>query len=198
MKSIIRLCSGAALSLSCLILQPAASQAADNDVNDRAVQKPIKTLVGAIRYGKDDLAAQQLDFVAMGSALLGDAAQKLSVPQREEFQRLLTALLRKMSFPKGRELFKYLDAVVYSPATLQDAQMHCKSTIVVHRDMKKQELVIEWVVHKQGNVLQVVDMMTGGQSTLAAMRNEQVMPLMAQGGVDALLKAMQAKLEQAP
>ncbi|RYF05851.1 MAG: hypothetical protein EOO40_09925 [Deltaproteobacteria bacterium] len=142
------------------------------------------------------MAAAQLDFAAMGKQLLAEDALKFTNVQREEFNSLLQRLVRKISFSKGHALFKYLDAVLYAPATLSGTQTHCKSTIVVHRELKKEEIGIEWILQKTGATYQVIDMVAGGESTTGAIRQEQIQPLLQQGGPAAVLEAMRKKLEQ--
>src|SRR5687768_2742710 len=122
-----------------VVLCPALAGAAPAD--DQATQKAIKGLVNAIRYGKDDLAAKQLDFGAMSKGLMAEDWQKLSAAEQAEFQKHLETLVRNLSFPKGKDMFQYLDAMLYDPARLEGDKAKVKSTIVVHRDLKKTEII---------------------------------------------------------
>ncbi len=162
---------------------------------DKAVQKTLKTLVGAIRYGKDDLAAKQLALAEMGNELLTDNWDKLSSKEQTEFKKNLEGLLRAISFPRGREMFQYLDAMLYDPARIEGKRAKVKSTIVVHRNLKKAEIVIDWVLVNDGG-WKVVDTVMLGESTLAGLRDEQVKPLLQKGGTQAVLTAMRDKLAE--
>ena len=164
--------------------------------NDKAVQKVVKNLINSIRYKKDDLAAKQLAFEAMSKELLGDAWPSLPASEQKEFTGHLETLLRKISFVKGREMFQYLDAVLYEPVSLQGEQAHCKSTVVIHRDLKKTELPIEWVLVKEGGQWKVLDTVTMGESTATGIRQEQVQPLLKEGGTTALMTALRKKVTE--
>jgi ABC-type transporter MlaC component len=155
-----------------------------------AVERTLKTLIGAIRYDKDDLAIKQLDIQAMADALLVGAPTPLTPAQRQTFAANFDQLLRQISFAKGRELFKYLDAVLYGPPQAHGDRVHCRCTVVVHRELKKQEILIEWVLMERAGKFVVVDMISGGESTLEAIRTDQVLPLLKEGGAEALLAAM--------
>ncbi len=165
------------------------------EVPSAPVHKSLKALIGGIRYGKDDLAARHLGLSKMAQTLLGEQASTLSPAQRQEFEKLFDQLVRKICFAAGRDLFAYLDAVLYAPAQAQGTQILCRSTVVVHRDLKKQEIPIEWTLEARGSDYLVVDMKTGGESTLAAIRQDQILPLLQEGGPEALLAAMRKKLQ---
>lgn len=163
---------------------------------DKATQKALKSLVGSIRYGKDDLAAKQIAFGAMSKGLLTDTWAKMTPAQQAEFQKSLEGLVRGLSFPKGKDMFQYLDAMLYDAARVEGDQAKVRSTVVVHRDYKKTEIIIDWVLVQEGGAWKVLDTVMLGESTLAGLRDEQVKPLVKEGGVDAVLKAMRDKLAE--
>jgi phospholipid transport system substrate-binding protein len=179
--------------LGLLALVAMARVASAESADDKAVQKTLKTLVSSIRYSKDDIAAKQLSFEAMAKALLQDTWTTMSEPERKEFLTHLDTLMRRMSFAKGRDMFQYLDAVLYEPVKVQGEVAHCKSTVVVHRELKKTEIPIEWVLVKEGGAWKVADTVTMGESTTEGIRQDQVLPLLKEGGVPALLDAMRKK-----
>jgi phospholipid transport system substrate-binding protein len=172
-----------------LVRPVAAAETAD----DKAVQKTLKTLVNSIRYNKDDVAAKQLSFEAMAKGLLQDTWAGLSEADRKEFLTHLETLIRRMSFTKGRDMFQYLDAVLYDPVKMQGDAAHCKSTVVVHRELKKTEIPIEWVLVREGGAWKVADTVTLGESTTEGIRQDQVLPLLKEGGVPALMDALRKK-----
>ena len=161
---------------------------------DQAVQKTLKTLVGSIRYGKDDTAAKQLAFTAMGKELLADDWSNLTPAEQSEVGHGLETVIRAASFAKGRDMFKYLDALLFEPARVSGDRAQVKSTIVVHRELKKTEVIIDWVLIKDGGSWKVLDTVMLGESTLKGLRDDQVVPLLKQGGTAAVLKALRDKV----
>ncbi len=184
----------AALGLALALALPGPARA-DAEL-DKGVQKTLKSLVGAIRYGKDDLAAKQVAFAAMGKALLAEDWQKLSAAEQAEVAAGLETVIRVVSFPKGRDMFQYLDAMLYEPARSEGETARVKSTVVVHRDLKKAEIAIDWVLVKDGGAWKVQDTVMMGESTLAGLRDGQVKPLLQQGGTAAVLKALRDKVAE--
>jgi phospholipid transport system substrate-binding protein len=185
--SAVALCFG-------LLLAPVAAQAqTDTDV---AVQKTLKTLVNSIRYGKDDLAAKQLAFGAMAKGLLTDDWGKFSAAEQAELASGLESVIRALSFRKGKEMFKYLDALLFDSAKVSGDKARVRSTIVVHRDLKKAEVIIEWVLVNEGGAWKVLDTVMLGESTMASLRDDQVKPLFKQGGAPAVMKAIRDKVAE--
>jgi phospholipid transport system substrate-binding protein len=174
----------------------AATQPAHAGADDKAVQKTLTVLVNSIRYNKDDVAAKQLAYNEMSKALMAEGWATMSAEQQKEFAGHLQTLLRLMSFPKGRDMFKYLDALLFDSVKVEGDTAHCKTTVVIHRDVKKAEIPIEWVLMKDGGNWKVVDTVTMGESTAAGIREEQLLPLMKEGGVNAVLDAMRKKVSE--
>ena len=67
------------------------------------------------------------------------------------------------------------------------------STVVIDHPMKKQELKLKYVLAKDKAGWKVVDVAVLGDSMLTGIRDDQVRPLLKEGGWDALLKAMREK-----
>jgi phospholipid transport system substrate-binding protein len=190
--SMRKLSSLALVALTFLLADAARADAA----LDKAVEKTLKSLVGAIRYGKDDLAAKQVSFGGMAKGLVGDDWAKLSAAEQTEVVQGLEKVIRAISFPKGRDMFQYLDAMLYDKARLEGETARVKSTVVVHRDLKKAEIIIDWVLVKDGGGWKVVDTVMMGESTLTGLRDGQVKPLIQQGGTAALMKALRDKVAE--
>ena len=178
-----------------IVVAAARVQAAESP-DDKAVQQTLKTLVSSIRYSKDDKAAEQLSYEDMCKALFSDTWKTMSPADQKEAIANLEVLLRKMAFPKGREMFQYLDAVLYDPVKVDNGLARIKSTVVIHRDVKKSEIPIEWSLVKVGGKWKVVDTITMGDSTTQAIREDQVQPLLKEGGVPAVLEAMRKKVKE--
>lgn len=184
------------LLIATLICGWAATPPAHAAGDDKAVQKTLTVLVNSIRYNKDDLAAKQLSYEAMSKSLMADAWGTMKPDQQKEFQDNLQTLLRKISFAKGRDMFKYLDALLFDSVKIDGDTAHCKTTVVIHRDVKKTEIPIEWILVKEGGAWKVADTVTMGESTAAGIREDQVLPLMKEGGLNKVLAAMRDKVAE--
>lgn len=176
-----------------LAFHAAPARAAD----DPAVQKTLKTLVNAIRYGKYDLASKQLAYDEMAKSLMEDTWAAMSEAERKEMSAGLQTLIEKRSFVKANEQFKYLDALLFDPVRKDASTLRCKSTIVIHRSMKKTEIVIDWVLAQVGGAWRVLDTYMAGESTLGSIREDEVQPIIKEGGLPAVMKALRAKVAEA-
>jgi phospholipid transport system substrate-binding protein len=164
-------------------------------------QKPIKTLINAIRYSKDDLASKQVGYDVMVENLMDTAWKDTSDADKKELISGMEKLIRGISFPAGRDIFKYLDNVLYDAPRMDGDAVKVKSTIVIHRDLKKSEIVIDWVLARSpsntgGGQWKVYDTVMQGESTLVGIRDEQIKPLLKEGGVAAVKKAMAEKVAE--
>ena len=160
---------------------------------NEAVTKPVKTVVQSVRFNKDDLALKQLANEEQGRFLLGEDWEKGTPAQRQEFTRLFNSLFSKIAFPKVRENFKNLTSITYEDPAVEGAKAKVKSTIVIEHPMKKQELKLKYAVVQDKSAWKVVDVSVLGDSMLTGIRDDQVRPLLKEGGWKALLDAMRAK-----
>jgi ABC-type transporter MlaC component len=160
------------------------------------VHKTLKTLLSAIRHQKDDLAAQQIDFSAMAVAITGPVWGRLTGPQQAELVAGLEVVVRKVSFVRGRDIFQHLDAVRYGEVRMVGAQVHCEATVVVHKALKKTEIAIDFVLSEHDGKWRVMDTLMLGESTAQGIREDQVEPLVEDGGVAALLAALRKKVSE--
>lgn len=174
---------------------PAEARAAGN----AAVEKPMKSLISAVRYGKDDLALKMLDGEAQGRALLAGDWDKGTPAQRAEFVKLFHTLFAGIAFPNIRGNLKNLATTLYDKPAVTGDTAKCRSTIVIDHPLKKQELSVEWQLGKAAKegwrVVDVTVLGTGGFSMLSDIRKDQIVPLMAKGGWDGLLGAMRQRAE---
>lgn len=179
---------------------PAASMQASikaTPTDAAAAQKSVRALINAIRYSKDDLAASKLGFEGMAKLLLADSWTEATPAQKQALVRDLGTLVTRTSFPKGRDLFGYLDALLFETATAQGDTMHVKSVVVVHRNLKKVELPIEWVLAQNpSHQWQVIDIISMNESTAAGIREEEVLPLLHEGGLPKVLAALAERATQ--
>jgi len=191
-RMLSRSLTAALLGATLLVAAPASAAPA----SAKQVKKTLKTLITAIRYAKYDLAAKQLDVGEMVERLMADSWKKLSDADKQEMTTDFEKILRLTSFVKGHEMFEHLDAVLYDEPRDEDGTAKCKSTIVVHRNYKKTEIVIDWVLHQEGGSPRIYDIVMLGESTLDGIREDQVEPLLEDGGTAAVMKALRDKLKE--
>jgi phospholipid transport system substrate-binding protein len=154
------------------------------------VSKPLKVVVNSVRYGKDLAALKLFAGDEQGKFLLGDDWAKGTDAQRKEFVELFHQLFGKLAFPKIRANFENLDTVIYDEPTVTGDKAAIGSTILINHPMKKQELKVKYEVIKAGSSYKVIDVAVLGDSMLKGIRDDQIKPLMKDGGWDNLLKAM--------
>nr|WP_228531160.1 MULTISPECIES: ABC transporter substrate-binding protein [Myxococcaceae] len=191
----LALLSALSLAAPALAADGAAAPAAASTAADKAPIKPLTTLISGVRYGKDALALQQFDGDAQGKFLFGDDWQKGTEAQRKEFTRLFHAVLAKRAFPELREKFKYLQAVQYEDPKLGAGgdTATVGSTILILHPLKKQEMKVKYSVLKGAGGWKVLDVTSLGDSMLTGLRDEQVRPLLKEGGWEAVMKALRAE-----
>jgi phospholipid transport system substrate-binding protein len=158
------------------------------------ISKPLKTVVNSVRYGKDLLALKSFAGEEQGKLLVGEYWAKGTDAQRAEFTKLFLELFGKIAFPKIRKNFENLDTVLYDEPTIEGEKAKIGSTILINHPMKKQELKVTYDMIKGKGGWQVIDVtVKGGNSMLTDIRDDQVQPLLKEGGWDGLLKAMRDK-----
>lgn len=163
----------------------------------REVVKPIKQLITSIRYSKDDLANGFLAHRRMCEIVCGDAWKKFTPEQQKEFADGYAYLLKRISFPKARELFEHLDSLLHEVQKIEGDKAHVKQVVVIFRNYKKEEIILEYAMERSADgKWQVVDVVAEGESTLEGIREDQVEPLLKEGGNDLLLKKMREKVAE--
>lgn len=163
--------------------------------NDEVV-KPLKTVIGSIRYSKDKAALKQFAGDEQGRFLLGADWDKASPAQKKEFLELFHTLFAKIAFPEIRDNFKHLGTVLYDEPKVDGTKAQVASTLVVEHPLKKQEYKLKYQLVKDGAAWRVVDVAVLGDSMLEGIREEQIQPIMKEGGLDLLLKRMREKNKQ--
>ena len=160
------------------------------------VVKPLKTVVGSVRYGKDLAALKLFALEDQGKLLLGDDWAKGTDAQRKEFGELFQTLFGKLAFPKVRKNFEHLETILYDEPKLEGDKAEVGSTIVILHPMKKQEIKLKYAMTKDKGSWKVVDVAVLGDSMLKGIREDQIAPLYKEGGWDGLLKAMREKAKE--
>lgn len=165
---------------------------------DKAVQKPVKTLIGAVRYSKDALALKHVDGVAQGEFLLGDKWATGSDAQRAEFAALFPELFGAVAFPRIRGDFEHLETILYDRPKVSGDRAELSSTLVILHPAKKQELKATYALRRHGKAWRVVDVTVApSPSMLTTLRDDQVGPIFAEGGWDKLLELLRARAAEA-
>jgi phospholipid transport system substrate-binding protein len=163
--------------------------------NPDPVVKPIQTVVAAIRQSRDGLALKYFASEEQGKLLTGPYWEKATSAQRQEFTSLFQTLFAKMAFPKVRDNFKNLDTILYGPPKTEGNKAQVDSTVLINHPLKKQELKLKYqLVNDHG--WKVLDVAVLGDSMLKGIREDQVLPLLKEGGWEGLLKAMRVKASE--
>lgn len=160
------------------------------------LSKPLKTIVNSVRYGKDLAALKAFAAEEQGKFLVADSWSQGTDAQRKEFQDLFLQLFGKIAFPKIRKNFENLDTVLYEEPTVTGETASLASTILINHPLKKQELKVKYQLIKAGAAWKVVDVAVLGDSMLTGIRDDQIQPILKEGGWDALLQAMREKTKE--
>jgi phospholipid transport system substrate-binding protein len=176
-------------SVACCLMTTNVALAGPKD----DVSKPIKTVVNAVRYGKDLTALKLFASEEQGKALLQDDWAKGTDAQRKEFLDLFAQLFGKIAFPQIRKNFENLDTVLYDEPTVTQERAEIASTILINHPLKKQELKVKYSLIRQGSAYKVIDVAVLGDSMIQGIREDQIVPILKEGGWDNLLKLMREK-----
>ncbi len=160
------------------------------------VVKPLKTIVGSIRYGKDLAALKNFDNEAQSKTLVGEAWEKGTPEQKKEFLTLFPVLFAKMAFPKVRENFKHLETVLYDEPKVTGDKAEVGSTIVILHALKKQEIKVRYQLSKAASGWKVVEVVVLGDPVIQGIHEQQVAPILKEGGWPELLKTMREKAKE--
>ncbi len=175
--------------LACAVLITTVTSAKPND----EFVKPLKLVINSVRFGKDLAALKQFAGEEQGKQLLGAEWAKGTPAQQKEFVELFHQLFGKMAFPKIRKNFENLDTVLYDEAVVAGDKANVGSTILINHPLKKQELKVKYELLKGKGGWSVVDVSVLGDSMIQGIRQDQIIPIMKDGGWDGLLKAMRER-----
>ena len=160
------------------------------------LSRPLKTIINSVRYGKDLAALKMFAGEEQGKVLVADSWGKGTDAQRKEFQDLFFQLFAKIAFPKIRKNFENLDTVLYDEPAVTGDTAAMASTILINHPLKKQELKVKYHLVKQASGWKVVDVAVLGDSMLTGIRDDQIQPILKEGGWNALLDAMRKKTQE--
>jgi phospholipid transport system substrate-binding protein len=181
-------------ALAALMLAGAA--AAGEDTKNLPEVKPLVAIIGNVRQGRDLKALTYFAAEEQGKFLTGDYWAKATPAQQAEFTKGFQELFAKIAFPKVRSNFEHLAAVLYDPPKKEGGKTTVASVVSIDHPVKKQELKLNYWVTEEKGQWKVVDVKVLGDSMLEGVRDDQVQPLLKEGGWDKLLKAMKDKLAE--
>ncbi|HVE87898.1 MAG TPA: ABC transporter substrate-binding protein [Myxococcales bacterium] len=190
------------MTKTCTLLAAAAviaasvSARAAEDAKNLPEVKPLQAIIGNIRQERDLKALTYFAAEEQGKYLTGEYWAKATPAQQQEFTKGFQELFAKIAFPKVRKNFEHLAAVLYEPPKKEGEKTTVASVVQIDHPVKKQELKLKyWVAQEKGS-WRVVDVSVLGDSMLQGIRDDQVIPLLKEGGWEKLLKAMKDKLAE--
>jgi phospholipid transport system substrate-binding protein len=164
-------------------------------VDPKALSKPIKRVIGFIRYNKDAKALSQFDGPAQSAFLLGGSEAKFTPAQKTAFITSFHKLFAAIAFPRVRGDFQKLETILYDAPRISGNTATIGATIVILHPAKKQEIKATFDLSKAADGWKVVDVtIKGDKSMLTNIRNEQIRPLVKEGGAAGLLGLMSKRL----
>lgn len=164
---------------------------------DADVEKPIKSFIGAVRYGKDDIAKKLIDGDAQGRALLAASWDSGTPAQKKEFADLFVDVFSGTAFPKLRDNFQKIETIVYAKPVVDKDHAEIDSTLVILHPMKKQEIKVRYSLSKGKGGYRLVDVtFAGDKSVLTNIRDDQIAPLFNEGGWQKVLDMLREKAKE--
>lgn len=188
-----------AVALGALILSsgfvPLPAQAKKSSV----VEKPIKRFIGAVRYGKNEMALKMVDDLSQAKLLLGDQWDKGTKEQQKEFRKLFSQLFSVIAFPKLKNNLQKVASILYGKPEFKGKTAILPSTLVVQHALKKQEIKLSYTLAKTKGGYKLVDVtFQGDKSLLTNIRDDQIGPLMKEGGWNHLITQLRARMSELP
>lgn len=181
-----------ALAAACLVAL-LGTERAEASAQDAAVKRPITAVIGNVRQKRDLKALEHFHLEEQGRLLLGDAWAKGTDAQRKEFKELFARIFGKIAFPKIRQNLEHLAATPFGALKVEGDRAKVDSVLVIMHPLKKQELKLRYDVVKDKAAWKVVDVAVLGDSMLTGIREDQIEPLLKEGGWDKLLEVMRQK-----
>jgi len=186
------------LARAFLLLAVFASPALSRPKEKSDHETQIGRLINNVRYGQDVDALALLDGEQEARVLVGAAWEKGSSAERAEFQRLFHHIFAGVAFPKMRDSFQHLTSLTYSPPETVGGRLEVASVIHIQAGPKEQELKVRYWLHKGSDgKLRVVDVtIQGDKSFLTNIRDDQVQPILGEGGWPKLLELMRERVKE--
>jgi phospholipid transport system substrate-binding protein len=184
-----------------VLLVSGAAQAARPPKKAEHEQR-LGQLVNNVRYAQDVTALDYLDGDGQAKFLLADAYDKGTPEQRAEFVKLFHHIFAGVAFPRMRNNFEHLKTITYGPAEEKAGRTHVPSVIFIQAagGMKEQEISVAYELAAGADKkLRVVDVtVKGDKSMLTNIRDDQIQPILKEGGWPKLLELLRAKAAELP
>ena len=164
--------------------------------DSRDVEETVKTVLNSIRYGKSNSAVPFIDFDGISSIVMGSYWNTMNKTDQDELIKDMEILITKVSFAEGKKMFKHLDAILYGKPVIKDNKARCKVTVVVHRNYKKQENIIDFQLVKINGKWKITEMYILDEGVFSGIYEDEVNPILKKGGVPAVMKAIRKKVAQ--
>lgn len=163
-------------------------------------EQMIGRLINSVRYGQDKAALAFMDGDTEARELLGAAYDKGTPEQRAEFVRLFHHIFAGVAFPKMRGNFEHLTTITYDAPEVKGARTDIGSVIHIQAGPKEQELRVRyWLSKGADGKPRVVDVtIQGDKSMLTNIRDDQIQPILAEGGWTKLLDLMRERAKDLP
>jgi phospholipid transport system substrate-binding protein len=166
---------------------------------DRRSAKPEEAMLGKlvnnVRYGLDKTALGFLDGEGQARVLLGPTFDKATPEQRAEFVRLFHHIFAGIAFPNMRDSFQHLTTITYDPPKPNGDGVLVGSVLHVQAGPKEQEIKVIYQLSKAADgAPRVVDVtIVGDKSMLTNIRDDQVQPILSEGGMPKLLELLKTR-----
>ncbi len=184
-----------------LVLVAGAAQAA-RPPKKAEHEKRLGQLVNNVKQSQDVAALGYLDGDGQAQFLLGDAYEKGTPEQRGEFVKLFHHIFAGVAFPKMRNNFEHLKTITYGPAEEKAGRLHVPSVIFIQAagGLKEQEISLTYELAAGADKMpRVVDVtVKGDKSMLTNIRDDQIQPILKEGGWPKLLELLRAKAAELP
>ena len=177
-----------ALLAALLLATPALAATPD-------AKKSVSDVVNNVRYARDLKALSLFGTEAQGAFLLGEDWKKGTDAQRKEFSELFKVIFGKVAFPRVRENFKYFGSFTTEEPKVDGKGAELGSVLLLDHPVKKQEMKLKFTLVNDAG-WKVVDVSVAGDSMLKGIRDDQIRPILKDGGWDNLLKLMREKVKE--
>ena len=157
----------------------------------------LKETLESIRYEKDDQAIASFAIDAQGQRLLGETWEQATQAQRKSFVESFSVIFKKMAFNKIRSNLKYLEDTVIGETQHENGVTRQKVTLVILHELKKEEIVLYFEMQLIEKTWKIVDIQVEKEdSFVKKIREDQILPILKQDGLDGLIKALQERAGQ--
>ncbi len=157
----------------------------------------LKETLESIRYEKDELAIASFAIEAQGQRLLGETWNQATEEQKKSFVESFSVIFRKIAFSKIRSNLKYLEDTVIGETQTENGVTRQKITLVILHELKKEEIVIHFEMQPIHKEWKIVDIQVEKEdSFVKKIREDQILPILKQDGLDGLIKALKERAGQ--